>query len=93
MVTLWLAGGLATMFGGIGLFVYEAGAWVSDGLWRPVALADLMRVPATKSLLGLNSLLESAFALPIGIDLMMVGTLALMVGRQIEHWRVLKAGR
>ena len=90
MVVIWLVAGFATMFGGLGLFAYEAGAWLSDGLWRPVALADLVRVPATRSLLGLNSLLESAFALPIGADLITIGVLALLVARQVERWRALK---
>ena len=90
MVAMWLAAGLASMFGGLGLFAYEAGAWLSDGLWRPVALVDLVRVPATRSLFGLNTLLESAFALPIGVDLIVLGTLALAVGRQVERWRALK---
>ncbi|MBI3515247.1 MAG: hypothetical protein HY060_14485 [Proteobacteria bacterium] len=92
MVAVWLAAGFATMFGGLGLFVYEAGAWLSDGLWRPIALADVVRVPMTRSLFGLNALLESAFALPIGVDLIAVGTLALLVGRQVERWRTLKSG-
>ena len=90
MVAIWLAAGFATMFGGLGLFAYEAGAWLSDGLWRPVALADLVGVPATRSLLGLNSLLETAFALPIGADLISVGMIALLVARQVERWRALK---
>jgi hypothetical protein len=90
MVAIWLAAGFATVFGGLGLFAYEAGAWLSDGLWHPLALADLVRVPATRSLLGFNSLLETAFALPIGADLIMVGALALLVARQVERWRALK---
>jgi hypothetical protein len=91
MVALWLAGGLASMLGGFALFTYEAGAWLADGLWRPLALADVMRVPATRSLLGLNALLQGAFALPIGVDLIVVGTLALVVGRQVARWRALGA--
>ncbi len=93
MVVLWLASGLASMFGGLALFAYEVGAWLSDGLWRPIALADVVRVPATRSLLGLNALLESAFALPIGIDLIALGTLALLVGRQVATWRALARPR
>ena len=91
MVALWLAGGLASMFGGFALFAYEAGAWLADGLWRPLALADVVRVPATRSLFGLNALLEAAFAVPIGVDLIVVGTLALTVGREVARWRALRA--
>ena len=89
MVVLWLAGGLASMFSSLALFAYEGGAWLSDGLWRPVALADVVRVPVTRSLLGLNALLEAAFALPIGADLIALGTLALLVGRQVSTWSTL----
>jgi hypothetical protein len=91
MVALWLATGLASMFGGLALFAYETGAWLADGLWRPIALADVLTVPATRSLFGLNALLEATFSLPIGIDLILVGTLALTVGRQVARWRALRA--
>lgn len=87
MVALWLASGLVSMLGGLGLFAYETGAWLTDGLWRPIALADLVAVPATRSLLGLNALLAGAFSLPIGVDLLIVGALALTVGRQVARWR------
>lgn len=93
MVAVWLVAGFATMFGGLGLFAYEAGAWLSDGLWRPIALADLMGVPVTRSLFGLNALLQTAFAVPIGLDLIALGSLALLVARQVERWRALNAGR
>ncbi len=93
MVVLWLAGGLASMFGGVALFTYEVGAWLADGLWHPLALADVVGVPATRSLLGLNALLEGAFALPIGVDLIVLGTLALLVGRQVASWRALTRRR
>jgi hypothetical protein len=90
MVAVWLAAGCATMIGGLGLFAYQAATWLVDGLWRPLALADYVGVPATRSLLGLNALLEAAFGLPIGVDLVVVGTLALLVGRNIDRWRALK---
>ena len=91
MVALWLASGLASMISGLALFAYETGAWLADGLWHPLALADLVRVPATRSLLGLNALLEAAFDLPIGVDLIIVGTLALVIARQVARWRALTA--
>ncbi len=90
MVALWLVGGVASMAGGLALFVYQAAAWFADGLWRPIALADLVTVPATRSLLGLNALLEAAFGLPIGVYLVIAGCLALAVGREIARWHALK---
>jgi len=93
MVALWLASGLASMFGGVALFAYETGAWLADGLWRPIALADLVAVPTTRSLLGLNALLEAVFDLPVGVDLLIVGALALAVGRQVARWRSFNLAR
>jgi hypothetical protein len=90
MVTAWLVGGLATLSGGVGLFAWHAAQWLAEGLWRPMALADWVGVPATSSLLGLNALLETAFSLPIAVDLIGVGLLALAVGRNITSWRALK---
>jgi hypothetical protein len=90
MVAVWLAGGLTTLTGGIGLFAYHGAEWLAQGLWRPLALADWVGVPATSSLLGLNALLELAFGLPLAVDLILVGLLALLVGRNIDSWRALK---
>jgi hypothetical protein len=89
MVALCLASGLLTMSGGIGLFAYAALQWLSDGDWQPVALADYVGVPATRSLFGLNDLLQLAFGLPVGVDLIAIGVLALVVGRQLDRWRAL----
>jgi hypothetical protein len=89
MVALWLASGLLTMCGGLGLFAYAALQWLSDGEWQPVALVDYVGVPATRSLLGLNDLLQLAFGLPVGIDLITIGVLALLVGRHLGRWRAL----
>ena len=89
MVALWLVSGLLTMSGGIGLFAYAALQWLSDGEWQPVALADYVGVPATRSLLGLNDLLQLAFGLPVGVDLIALGVLALVVGRQLDRWHAL----
>jgi len=90
MVAVWLATGLLTMVGGLGLFVYNAAQWLADGLWRPVALADFVGVPVTRSLLGLNQLLEVTFGLPLGMVLILVGLVALLVGRHLDSWRVLR---
>ena len=90
MVAVWLATGLLTMVGGLGLFTYNAAQWLADGLWQPVALADYVRVPATRSLLGLNQLLELTFGLPLGVDLILVGLVALLVGRNLDRWRALR---
>lgn len=90
MVTVWLVGGLATLSGGLGLFAWHGAEWLAQGLWRPTALADWVGVPATSSLLGLNALLERAFGLPLAVDLIVVGLLALLVGRNIDSWRSLK---
>jgi hypothetical protein len=89
MVALCLAAGFLTMCGGIGLYAYAALQWLSDGAWQPVALADYVGVPATRSLLGLNDLLQLAFGLPVGIDLILIGMLALLVGRNLGRWRAL----
>jgi hypothetical protein len=77
------------MSGGIGLFGYAALRWLGNGEWQPVALADYVGVPATRSLLGLNDLLQLAFGLPVGVDLIAIGVLALLVGRQLGRWRAL----
>jgi hypothetical protein len=89
MVAIWLAASLLTVCGGIGLFGYSVLQWLSDGQWEPVALADYVGVPATRSLLGLNDLLQIAFSLPVGIDLITIGVLALLVGRNFARWRAL----
>jgi hypothetical protein len=91
MVAAWLAAGLLTMIGGMGLFAYNAAQWLATGLWQPIALADYVGVPTTRSLLGLNQLLEMAFGLPVGIDLIVVGLVALLVGRNLDSWRALRA--
>ena len=91
MVAVWLAGGLATMVGGVGLLAFNLVQWLADGLWRPLALADWISVPTTRSLLGLNALLQTAFSLPLAADLIAVGLVALLVGRNIVSWRALKA--
>lgn len=90
MVAVLLSGGLATLSGGVGLFAYHGAEWLAQGLWRPLALADWVGVPATSSLLGLNALLEAAFALPVAVDLIGLGLIALVVGRNIDSWRALK---
>ncbi|HUA56816.1 MAG TPA: hypothetical protein VMB81_31830 [Candidatus Sulfotelmatobacter sp.] len=93
VVALCLASGLASMLGGVALFAYETGAWLIDGLWQPIALADLVTVPATRSLLGLNALLAATFHLPIGVDLVIAGALTLAVGRQMARWRSFKSAK
>jgi hypothetical protein len=93
MVAVWLVSGLLTVCGGLGLFAYTGLHWLADGQWQPIALADLVAVPATRDLLGLNQLLELAFGLPIGVDLITVGLIALLVGRNLESWRALGRGR
>ena len=93
MIAVWLAASLLTMCGGIGLFGYSVLQWLSDGQWQPVALADYVGVPATRSLLGLNDLLQLAFGLPVGIDLITIGVLALLVGRNLDRWRALSGSR
>lgn len=90
MVTVWLVGGLATLSGGLGLFAWHGAEWLAQGLWRPTALADWVGVPATSGLLGLNALLQVAFGLPLAVDLIAVGLLALLIGRNIDSWRSLK---
>lgn len=87
MLTLWIVTGLASLAGGTGLLVVHGFRWIADGSWQPVVLADFVRVPATRSLLGLNSLLETVFGLPIAVDLMMVGVLTVLLGYQIDRWR------
>ena len=91
MVAVWLAGGLATMVGGVGLLAFHLVEWLADGLWRPLALADWISVPTTSSLLGLNALLQAAFGLPLAADLIAVGLVALLVDHNIVSWRALKA--
>src|SRR5271154_3447655 len=73
MIAVWLAASLLTMCGGIGLFGYSVLQWLGDGQWQPIALADYVGVPATRSLLGLNDLLQVAFGLPVGIELITIG--------------------
>jgi len=89
MVAVWLVAGLLTLCGGVGLFAYTGVQWLADGQWQPLALADLITVPVTRHLLGLNQLLELAFGLPVGVDLITLGLLALLVGRNLENWRAL----
>jgi len=90
MVALCLATGLLTMCGGLGLYAYAALQWLGDGLWQPVALADYVAAPATRSLLGLNDLLQAAFGLPVGVDLIVIGLLALLIARNLDRWRALR---
>jgi hypothetical protein len=77
--------------GGVGLLAYHLVQWFADGLWRPLALADWIAAPTTRSLLGLNALMQAAFAVPLAADLIAVGLIALLVGRNIVSWRALKA--
>jgi len=93
MVAVWLAAGILTLCSGIGLYAYAALQWLSGGQWQPAALADFVHVPATRALLGLNQLLEVAFGLPVAVDLMTIGLVALLVGRNIESWRALTGAR
>ena len=37
MIALWIATGLVSMFGGIGVLVFEAKQWLESGAWQPLA--------------------------------------------------------
>lgn len=87
MPTLWIATGLASLLGGASLLLVHGIQWMTGGNWQPASLADYVRAPATRSLLGLNSLLEAAFALPIALDLMLVGVLTVVLSLKIKRWR------
>jgi hypothetical protein len=93
MVAMWLMTGFLTLGSGLGLFAYSGLQWLTDGQWQASALADYVRVPLTRSLLGLNQLLELAFSLPLWSDLVAVGLVALLVGSSLARWHALIAPR
>ena len=93
MVAVWLFTGFLTLGSGLGLFVYSGLQWLTDGQWQASALADYVRVPLTRSLLGLNQLLELVFGLPLWTDLIGVGLIALLVGSSLARWHALTGSR